>query len=692
MARAYLRAKAEVLLEGEPYILERKCTDGTWILQQARTGRLIERTVDELFDAYHDDKLAFVTELRGITKRQKKQNADAIRTLTPAERSKAKVRLLYARAALDVPQSRSRIEAVIDEVWDSFNPKPETKPGWVSVYRWVRALRDSGEAPVALVTDHASKGNRESRYPDEVIQICEDFIESTYLTRERPTEEHTLNLAQAKVREANKLRPKASQLTKPTRRLLRRLIEKIPAFDRYVARYGRDAARKKFRSVLAYRLTEAPLECGEIDHTRMDFFVVDEETGMPLGRPWLTVLIDNDTRCILGYHLSFEPPSRATVAACLRHAFMPKSNLRTEYPDLKNDWVPFGVVASIIMDNGLEFHSADIENVCFELGIEQHYAPRKTAWFKGKVERFQGTLSRGVAVTLPGKTFSSILERDDYDPQKHAVVTLSALRHLIVRWIVDVYHQRKHCALDCSPHVLWTSRIRTEDIPLMDNPLRFDAILGGVENRVLTHKGIEFAGLVYNSPEMTELRRQLGDKLDVEIRVDRSNLGSIIVLHPERKTPYRVRCLRPDYAEGLTEWQHKVCKRYAREKYNAENDVDAWLDALLEISEIVSKELKLGKRKGASRERMARWREGKQDASRAPESEVQAMPAEAATAAVSDAEPATALPPPQAPIQTTQPVTAQPVGMQPTERKRFVPIFEQRPPSLINSFETEKPQ
>lgn len=54
---------------------------------------------------------------------------------------------------------------------------------------------------------------------------------------------------------------------------------------------------------------------------------------------------------------------------------------------------------------------------------------------------------------------------------------------------------------------------------------------------------------------MTELRRLLGDRLDVEIRFDPSNLGSLIVLHPERKTPYRVPCLRPDYsvldAKGL---------------------------------------------------------------------------------------------------------------------------------------------
>ena len=44
----------------------------------------------------------------------------------------------------------------------------------------------------------------------------------------------------------------------------------------------------------------------------------------------------------------------------------------------------------------------------------------------------------------------------------------------------------------------------------------------GSEKRVLSHKGIEFAGLVYNSPELGDLRRLLGDRINVDVRVNRS--------------------------------------------------------------------------------------------------------------------------------------------------------------------------
>ena len=169
------------------------------------------------------------------------------------------------------------------------------------------------------------------------------------------------------------------------------------------------------------------------------------------------------------------------------------------------------------------------------------------------------------------------------------------------------------------------------------DPLRFDAIVGGSTKRVLTHKGIEYEGLFYNSPDMLTLRQQLGNGIEVEVRFNRSNLGSVIVLHPERGTPFRVPCLRSDYAEGLTQWQHDVCKRYTRETRRKNANPDEWRDSLLEISDLVADEMKLGRRKGASRDRVGRWAEGKQLPSQAapsvasvPESRTPFMDAHAA--------------------------------------------------------------
>jgi putative transposase len=58
-------------------------------------------------------------------------------------------------------------------------------------------------------------------------------------------------------------------------------------------------------------------------------------------------------------------------------------------------------------------------------------------------------------------------------------------------------------------------------------------VSGRIESRTLTHKGIEFEGLFYNSPELTELRRKEGANLAVEIRINESDIGSIYVLSPK---------------------------------------------------------------------------------------------------------------------------------------------------------------
>src|SRR5258708_16422102 len=52
---------------------------------------------------------------------------------------------------------------------------------------------------------------------------------------------------------------------------------------------------------------------------------------------------------------------------------------------------------------------------------------------------------------IPGTTFSNILERDDYDPGKHAVVMLSTFHEILHKWIVDVYLQTPHRGVKDTP-------------------------------------------------------------------------------------------------------------------------------------------------------------------------------------------------------------------------------------------------
>ena len=589
MGASTFQEGALIEIEGKAHSLLRKVTETLWQLEESRTKRISERTLDELDLLYEQEKLIFISDKELHQSDEARLAGEAYQDIPDKLFEDAKVRRAYVMQILGLPGTRKLLIPVIKSVWEKLK-KPLAAPNAATVLRWRAKFLNAGKDITLLVEGRSRKGNTSDRYPKEVLDIVDKAIETKYLTKERGTIQDALDYAQLLTIRENKLLPKSIQLPVPTWRLVKRVINAIPAFDKYVARYGRTAAEKKFRSVLAHRSTAAPLERAEIDHTRMDLFVIDEDTGLPLGRPWLTICIDDFTRCILGFHLSFEPPSYLSVARCLKNAFLPKASLKEQYPSVKNRWDAHGIMRDLVVDNGLEFHSNSLDAACYSVGTEIHYAPRKRAWFKGKVERVQGTLNRGVAHGTPGTTFSNIFEKDDYDSSKHAVITLSTLQEIVRIWIADIYHQKPHRTLKIPPAALWASSIAPEDILVPDNLARLDAILGRRDDRKLTHKGIELDGLLYNSPELTELRYRLGDKLDVEVSVDDSDIGQIIVFSPDKKRMFKVRALAFEYADGMTRWQHGVCKRFAKNR-GKEYSSEGWLEAKETISELIANDL-----------------------------------------------------------------------------------------------------
>lgn len=661
---------AELRIDGKLVTLLRKLDDDIWQIEDNRSKRITELTMAQLHSIYLSGNLIFADRLPVLhTNRQNARLPEA--QIRENDWETAKIRRLYVLAILALPNGRAEIERAVTEVWARLKT-PDSVPGYVTAYRWKRRYVEAGNDIRALLPRHAQKGNTQPRYPDEVISIVSDTIDDRYLSLERSTIQATLEQAVERVIQENALRPASMQLPRPTRRLVRRMIDAIPAFDRYAARHGRTAAMKRFRSVQAHRTTAAPLERAEIDHTPLDLMVIDDDSGLPLGRPYITACIDDYTRCVLGLYISFEPPSHFTVSRCLKQAFLPKTGVLQNFPAIKSFWDAHGVMRDLVVDNGQEFHSTSLENACYSLGIEMHYSARKTPWFKGKIERFLGTLNRAIAHGTPGTTFSNIFDKEDYDSSKFAVVKYSTLKEIVFTWIVDVYHQQVHRALGVPPAIMWTRSIEPEDILVPDDPFRLDFILGRSEERVLSHKGIELYGLHFNSPELTMLRRNMGDKLNVEVRVDASDLGHIIVLSPNKSEAFKVPCLQLEYATGLSEWQHRVCKRFAAQEMNAYSP-RVWLDAKARIRQLIKDEFM--QKKQRTRNKIARYKN--MDAT-------SSLPA----SATAIEPPSDLLPEPAQTLSVSamaNPLTPDDVaGDQPAARsRRIAPLFRKRTPAAI---------
>lgn len=610
MGTASFQKGVAVYINNCPHILKRLIDNHVWQIEEEKTGRIKELAISQLQQMYKNGELIFgvdskVAPLSSRHMPSQKRNAVISLSTSESEWGRMKIIRQYVKAVMDCQVTAEMMVPEIQKVWEKIGSHGKP-PHWVTVARWKKKYLNAGQDINSLVTRTHAMGNRIRRYPKQVLQFVDEAVDRIYLTLERKTIEDTLSHAIEMVERENKLRPDGTKLPIPTRRLIRRAIDNIPMFDRDVARYERMAAAKKYRAALTKHVTKRVLERAEIDHTKLDLFVVDVKTGMPLGRPWVTVCIDSFSRCVLGIYVGFEPPSFLSVARCLRHAFIPKIGLKEDFPDISNEWYAHGVMEILVVDNGLEFHSASLESACYSLGIDIQYTPRKTPWWKGIVERFIGTMNRGVAHGNPGTTFANIFEKDDYNPAEHAIITFDTLKTILNKWVVDVYHQRPHRSLNgISPAAMWSSSIKVEDINLPDDPERLDAIMGKVVSRTLTHKGIEYEKLRYNSPELAVLRRRLGDKLDVELRINEGDLGHIHVIAPDRSDYFKVPCLDLEYANGLTLWQHNVCKRYASHALKISDNPNAWRRAKVEISEIVMRDGL--RKKGKSRSKSARF-------------------------------------------------------------------------------------
>ena len=82
-------------------------------------------------------------------------------------------------------------------------------------------------------------------------------------------------------------------------------------------------------------------------------------------RPWLTIIIDDCSRVICGYELSFLSPSANKTSLCLRHAIWRK-------PDPQ--WSAFGIPETFYTDHSSDFTSKHIEQVCADLKIQMIYS------------------------------------------------------------------------------------------------------------------------------------------------------------------------------------------------------------------------------------------------------------------------------------------------------------------------------
>ena len=590
MSLNMLRRGAYVRIGPARFLILKKLDGISWQLENTATGEWCKFAEEDLLDRFARHELMFDDSID-----QADNGASHLdRSLSgyrPELVAVVQNRVRYLKEIdrqQPIPITSKTMEPLICSVSERIN---DTKPpGWRTLARDYRKWLNAGRDVRAIILRYSDRGGRSPRLHPEVKSVIEEVIAELYMTAERKRVPEVHLEIVRRLADANQFRPADAPLAIPSQRAIYRLIERMSPYELMVARYGKRRAEMEFRVSGNGPETARALQRVSMDHTPSDIIVVDDNTMLPLGRPTITSALDEHTRCPMGFYTGFEPPSCLSVMRCLKHAILPKTYVPREFPTIKNSWECYGVPELVVVDNPPEFHSSHFERACLQIGTDIQYAKVLVPWYKGKLERFQGTMNHDLVHGNPGTTFSNILERDEYDPTRHAVVMLSTFREMLHKWVIDVYLQTPHRGIKDTPTHGWHTDMSALPPPLPPSARVLDLVLGMTAQRVVFHYGIELEGLKYNGPELGELRRRLGAGMKVELTFDPGDLGHINVLDPEKGAYIPVLAIDQAYAKRLSLWQHKVIRRYAQRQVSARTDIVALARAKAEIRALVERD------------------------------------------------------------------------------------------------------
>ena len=446
--------------------------------------------------------------------------------------------------------------------------------------RYYRAWQAAGKDRMALVPAVRRQGGRGQsrknglwhRHP-QLRQFMEEAISIVYLHKARRPISAVTRRVLEDLQRLNARLP-AGQATPVPREaaLARAIARRIAQLDPWEVdrqRWGRKIADSRHKFKRSQQLATRILERVEIDHSLLKV-VVGSQSG-PIGQPWLTILIDYYSRLVVGFCLGFEPPSYGVIMEALRHAILPKTDLKERYSRVQGSWPCCGLPEKLVCDRGSDLTSKDLEDAAFQLGIELDFNPPQTPHLKGTVESFFDGLNDQLASSLPGRTFRSWEKRADYKPDDGPFLSYEGLLEVIHIHLVDVYSIAKHPTSSTTRFEMWQDSAAIHPPSLPASPEELLVLLARRAERTLTTRGIELGGMFYTSDELMALRAEMAagnhrvDRLSV--RYNPWDLGAVWVISPIDGSFLQATAI-DSVMQGMTEYQWKVLKRAVRERFD----------------------------------------------------------------------------------------------------------------------------
>ena len=361
--------------------------------------------------------------------------------------------------------------------------------------RWVKRYRTDGLGGLARPT-RKDKDRRRA-----VTAQVQHFIEGLALEKPRRS------LATIH-REVVKL-TKARGWKTPSYSTIERIVQQLDPALMTLAHEGSKVYREEFDVIYRHEAS-APNDMWQADHSLLPILVQGEQ-GKP-AKPWLTIILDDYSRAVPGYYLSFASPTALQTALTLHQAIWHKADAR---------WRLCGIPARFYTDNGSDFTSQHLEQVATDLKIELVFSWPGHPRGRGKIERFFRSVEQLLLPHLPGFVGGNGITGG-------TPLSLSAFDTCFRTWLLDDYHQRVQEEIKQAPQARWEANSFLPQMPASLEQLDL-LLLHVAKQRRVQQDGVHFQGQRYFD---TNLAAYVGE--DVTIRYDPRDLAIIRIFYQER--------------------------------------------------------------------------------------------------------------------------------------------------------------
>lgn len=488
-------------------------------------------------------------------------------------------------------------------------------PSDTTFRKWIQTRGTENDRRPADCASYKSIGTRRRRIDPVVLQIVKLWVNhfhakgqlsvnATWKKAKRDVERYIRGdkLEILEFERALEIPKKPDKVKMCTRRIFAMEIEKARGGKALSIAYGMRARKQRHGGGGVAQEPVRFLQYVQLDDTPFPMvFVIDAVRGVPVGVPTVTIAIDVFTRVIIGWDITFEPPSYASYMRTMLHTALPKrvpQELDCDPTLARALMETCGVIVGhAVVDNAKALTGRSAQDAGSDVGHGIRWAGVHEPTHKPHVESCIGKLEDLIRDELPAGTWDIPLMREfGYDPAKQAIVTIERFREIFAI-IVARYNTSEHTGLlRRFPIELWIEQRAQHGLDMVRDVDHLRRAIGQLVEVEFRGEGAVIEGLRYGSdgsddryPTTNEdllfnLGMARGVAADtkkrtfhkVKFKYDPNDM-SVARMFDEHLGEYvEIPCAMRRYAENLPLWLHRRLKDYASEKrmkFESEHDM-----------------------------------------------------------------------------------------------------------------------